>query len=225
MNVAIILLGGNGTRFGENTPKQFFLLKNKPLCYYTIKSFNDSPLIDKIVLVIDEEYKNQYQEIVTKYNLDKVAKYVQGGKTRQQSSFAGLLSLENELNKDDNVLIHDGARPLLDKEIIENNINELNKFDGIVTGIYSEDTVSIVKGGLLHSYTDRTQVFRVQTPQSFKYGVILCAHKKYANESLTDDAQLLMKENIQVGVVLGNKKLLKVTTKEDVKYIEDYLNE
>lgn len=225
MNVAIILLGGNGTRFGENTPKQFFLLKNKPLCYYTIKSFNDSPLIDKIVLVIDEEYKNQYQEIVTKYNLDKVAKYVQGGKTRQQSSFAGLLSLENELNKDDNVLIHDGARPLLDKEIIENNIKELNKFEGVVTGIYSEDTVSIVKGGLLYSYTDRTQVFRVQTPQSFKYGVILCAHKKYANESLTDDAQLLMKENIQVGVVLGNKKLLKVTTKEDVKYIEDYLNE
>lgn len=225
MNVAIILLGGNGTRFGESSPKQFFLIKDKPLCYYTIKSFNDSPLIKKIVLVIDASLKDKYESIVNEYKLNKVCKYVQGGKTRQTSSFAGLLSLENELKSDDNVLIHDGARPLVDNEVIKNNIAKLEEFNGVITGIYSEDTVSIVKGGQLNGYLERNEVFRVQTPQSFKYGVILCAHKKYANASLTDDAQLLMRNNVKVGIVLGSKKLLKVTTKEDIKYIEDYLNE
>ena len=225
MNVAIILLGGNGTRFGENTPKQFFLIKNKPLCYYTIKSFNDSPLIDKIVLVIDNDYISQYKEIVSNYNLDKVISYIQGGKTRQESSFAGLKALENVLSSNDNVLIHDGARPLVDDDIIENNINKLAEFDGVITAIPSEDTIAFEDNNVVSGYSNRKQTFRVQTPQSFKYGVILKSHKQFVNESFTDDAQLLMQNNIKIGIVIGNKKLLKVTTKEDIKFIEEYINE
>jgi len=225
MNVAIILLGGSGTRFGNGLPKQLFLVKEKPLCYYTIKSFNDSRCIDQIVLVIDNKLEDIYKEIVKTYGFNKVTLFVQGGNTRQESSYNGLKALEGILTNDDIVLIHDGARPLVDACIISDNINYLDMYPGVITAIPSEDTLAIVKDDKVSGYTDRTKTFRVQTPQSFKYGVILCAHKKYAGQNFTDDAQLLMQDNIEIGIIRGNKKLLKVTTTEDIKYIEEYLDE
>ena len=132
--------------------------------------------------------------------------------------------LKEFLNKDDNVLIHDGDRLIVDEQIIINNIEQLNNFNGVVTAIKSEDTIAI-GNNKIEKYLPREKIFRIQTPQSFKYGVILCAHHKYQNELFTDDASMIIKDNIDIGIVEGNKKLTKITTKEDIDFIKDYLYE
>lgn len=224
MNIAIILFGGNGTRFGYDLPKQFYNLKNHPLCYYSIKSFNDCSKIDSIALVIDNKYLNKYKSICDQYHFNKVKYYISGGDNRQKSSFNGLTYLKEFLNKDDNVLIHDGDRLIVDEQIIINNIEQLNNYNGVVTAIKSEDTIAI-GNNKIEKYLPREKIFRIQTPQSFKYGVILCAHQKYQNELFTDDASMIIKDNIDIGIVEGNKKLTKITTKEDIDFIKDYLYE
>ena len=126
-NIAIILLGGTGTRFGEDIPKQFYIVNDKPLVYYTIRSFERSPLIDGIVLVANKNHKDYLERILNSYKFNKIKHIVEGGITRQESALMGLFSLKDYLDRSDNVLIHDCARPLVDREIIEELIDALEE--------------------------------------------------------------------------------------------------
>ena len=170
--VAIILLGGSSTRFNDATPKQFYLVNDKPLIYYTINSFEKSPLIDSIVLVANKDYKKELDEVLEKYAFKKILHVVEGGISRQESSLLGLFSLRKILDRDDNVLIHDGARPLVSNEIIANLVDALKTHNGATVALPSTDTVTLVDKENMEivGTLNRDEVYLVETPQAFKYG-------------------------------------------------------
>lgn len=221
MNYAIVLAGGKGVRLGADRPKQFVIIKDEPMIVKTIKAFNSVDEIDEIIVVCLEEYISYLNELVEEYSLNKVKKVVAGGNSRQLSVYAGLEALEKaNISKDDIVLIHDGARPFVSKEIILNNIKAAKENDAAITVIKSTDSVLLSKQGeVVDSYLNRDEVYNCQTPQTFKFDLILKAHKKAKEDGVahaSDDASLVIRMNQKVSIVLGDVNNKKITYKEDL---------
>lgn len=227
MNYALIVAAGSGTRMGNNLkPKQFLLLKNKPLFIYSSETFNNHPDIDKIVIVTAQEYIDEVKDLCQKYKITKLVDVVIGGKTRQESVYNGLLkikSLSNNLDSDI-VLIHDAARPLVDQDIISNNIKECLINDAATTVIPASDTIiRSLDEKIINDVPLRKELYQSQTPQTFKLALILSAHelaKKNNCLDITDDAQLVLKIGKNVHLVKGNKRNFKVTTSDDLAIFE-----
>lgn len=220
---AVILLAGRSERFVSNTPKQFFLISNKPLIYFTILSFELNPEIDEITLVARKEDIEKVAELVRRTDFKKITALVEGGETRSKSVKNGLASLK--LKDDDLVLIHDGARPVVPQEVIHNVIKALDSYNAVTAAIRMEDTIAISHDGkTVDSFENRDNYFRIQTPQGFKYKTIMLAHKN-ANSDATDDAQLAKAIGEKVGVVIGDKKMIKVTTIDDVNNVESAIKD
>ena len=226
MNIALIVAAGSGTRLGGDRPKQFILVNDKPLMIYTIEAFNSNALIDAIVVVTNKDYIKQVNEWCRIYDLDKVKLVVAGGSTRQQSVYNGLMaakSLCSNINKDI-VLIHDGARPLVSDDIINNNIEGCRRHNATCTVIKTKDT--IVKSSnntTVDDVANRNELYQVQTPQAFKLALILDAHQRSSGNSATDDAQLVLSLGQEVYFVAGNSLNLKVTTEEDLSLFKALL--
>ena len=221
MNYAIVLAGGKGLRLGLDTPKQFVIIKDEPMIVKTIKTFNNVDEIDAIIVVSLSDYIDHLNGLVKEYSLNIVKAVVAGGATRQQSVFAGLQALEKlNASKEDVVLIHDGARPYVSKEIILNNIKTAKENDAAITVIKSTDSVLMSKQGkVVDSYLNREEIYNCQTPQSFKFGLILEAHKLAKEEGIldaSDDACLAIRMNKKVSIVLGDVNNKKITYKEDL---------
>lgn len=223
---ALILLAGDSTRFHSETPKQFYLVNDKPLIYYTIKSFEDAKNIDGILLVSKEEYINKVKDIVVKYNFTKVKGICVGGSSRQESVYNGLNMLSEILSPNDIVLIHDGARPIVKEELIDSLIKALDTYQGATTAISSKDTIAMVDNTHMEmvGVLDRSQVYRIQTPQAFHFGIIKEAHEMFKGKNVTDDSQLLQGV-FPIKIVLGDDSLVKITTMEDIKYLKVLLEE
>ena len=226
-NIALITAAGNGLRMGLDTPKQFLTIEGKELIFYAINCFESHDAIDSIYLICGDEQIEQMLKIVNKYGFKKVKGVLKGGSTRQESVFLGLNALRDIAKDDDIILIHDGARPLLDKDIITNNVNECLKYDAVETVIKATDTTIVGIEGKLINVLDRSSLYQVQTPQTFKYSLILKAHELAIGDKLaTDDAQLIKKYlNRDVHLVEGNKKNFKVTTSEDLKILKGFIEE
>lgn len=215
-NCAIVLAAGKGKRMGMNVNKQFLNLKEKPILYYSLKVFEESDFIDDIILVASEEEISYCQEkIVEKYQLCKVKSIVKGGKERQDSVFNGLRAINNC----DVVLIHDGARPFIDERIIEDGINYARVYGACACGVIPKDTIKIRDAeGFSKETPDRNTMFCVQTPQCFKYNIILDAHKRLQEEDIivTDDTMLVERYGTKVYLYDGSYNNIKITTPEDM---------
>lgn len=220
---AIVLLAGSSTRFSSETKKQFFEINGKPVMFYSIDAFNKSKLIDEIVLVTAKEDIERVKEFVKENDFNKVKNVVIGGSVRQESVRNGLDAIDE---KDGFVLIHDGARPLVDEDTISSLINALDKFDGVSPAIKMVDTiVKANENGEISSFEDREQYFRIQTPQAFKLELIKKAHRDFASEAMTDDLQLIKLLNKKVGIIPGKEQLMKITKLEDTHAIEAYIRQ
>lgn len=215
MNTSVVIvLAGNSTRFGQ--AKQFFPVKGKPLVSYTIAAFNSHPLVDEIILVIRKEDEEELHKLVSKYGFNKVKKMVYGGETRAYSVRNGLDAISFEKG---NVLIHDGARPLVREELITRLIEELQKSACVVPFLLQEDaTYSLSK----NRYVDRHDLFRVQTPQAFHLDVIKKVFKDHFDPKAVDEASMYRPFG-EIGFIQGDKQTLKVTTKDDIALVEAYL--
>ena len=220
MNIALIVFAGKGTRINSKVTKQFIKVKNKNIVAYTIDAFEKHPLINKIVLVTSEEYVSYTQNMVLENRFTKVVKIVEGGETRQESVKNGLN--ETSYTPSDNILIHDGDRPLVSDEIITSSIKELYKHQAVVAMIKSEEALQGVNN-LGRKLVINQVSYDIQTPQSFKYTLIKDAHNKYSNETVSDDASLIEKEGLEVFYIPGNPLNFKITTDQDLKYFKNLL--
>ncbi|MGB1361133.1 MAG: 2-C-methyl-D-erythritol 4-phosphate cytidylyltransferase [Alphaproteobacteria bacterium] len=220
-NYVIILSGGFGSRFGSDKPKQFVKIGGDPILWHTIKAFNDSEIIDKIIVVANRDYVTQTKEIASDFA--KVCKVVEGGKeTRSQSSYNGVMAIKADDN--DNVLIHDGARPFVSDEIIKNCIKSLSKNKCVATVLPATDTLYEIKGKKVVNIPNRDNFVMVQTPQGFKYDVLKSAYEKFDNKaSFSDDVSLVKKyiKDTDVCIVNGDKKNIKITTEDDLLLVRD----
>lgn len=222
MNIALILAAGSSHRFNADLPKQFYQIDGKPLIWYAINSFHAVEEIDAIVVVAKKDHVDFISRLVQEYNLAKVRHIILGGETRQESSFNGVKFIKTFAKDDDIVLIHDAARPLISRQIILDCISGAQKHNAVTTAYPSEDTAAIsFDGELIGFMPERKTVYRIQTPQAFKLGMIYIAHHLLKDElGSTDDASLIFKTFMPVHLVMGDKRAMKVTSIEDVYYLQ-----
>lgn len=228
---AIVLAAGSGKRMGTKVKKQYLALNDKPVLYYALKAFEDS-FIDEIILVTSKDDMDFVQnEIVSKYGFSKVTKIVEGGKERYNSVLCGLCAA----SEPDYIFIHDGARPMVDKDILARGLEAVKEYDACVVGMPSKDTVKIASAdGFVSQTPDRNLVWTIQTPQIFKYELILEAYKAVVSKedeyrkqgiNITDDAMVLETySHHRVKLIEGSYENIKVTTPEDMKFLESILN-
>ena len=216
-NCAIIMAAGKGSRMGQRVNKQYLEIKNKPILYYTLRAFSQCNCIDEIIVVVAEgEMDYCKQEIINKYNFLKVKHVVVGGKERQHSVLNGLKAVTNcEI-----VIIHDGARPFINESIIRNAALYANLYGATACGVRPKDTIKMVdSSGFSMKTPDREMLFCVQTPQAFKYDLILKCHKKISEEGayVTDDTMVVERYGNKVYLYEGSYSNIKITTPEDLE--------
>ncbi len=229
MNIAIILAAGSGSRMNNIVPKQFINVNNKPLMIYPLETFSKCDLIDQIIVVTSKDYILKVNDYIKEFNINKVSKVIEGGSTRQKSVFNALTYLkQNNVNGDDNILIHDSARVLVSNEIIINNIKALEKFNAVDSVIPMTDScIKSLDGIKITSLLKRSELYLSQTPQSFKFDTIYKAHENIKNLKdfeITDDCSLVLKLNEEVYLTEGSKLNFKVTTNEDLLLLKAILN-
>lgn len=219
---AIVLSGGVGKRMRTVIPKQYLMLGDKPVLAHSLLTFEKSN-VDDIVIVCgagDEDYVKK--EFVEKYNLSKVSAVCSGGKERYDSVYCGLKACEGT----DFVLIHDGARPYVSEETIQRNIEEVQKYKAVVTGVPVTDTIKISdEDGYVADTPNRKKCYAVQTPQSFDYNVAFQAYDKFMQElksgktiEATDDAQVVaLFSEVKVKIIQGEYENTKITNPSDLK--------
>lgn len=221
MNIAVIFAGGVGKRMKTNgIPKQFLEVYGKPILIYTLEKFENNQNIDAIVVSCLEEKMDYCKKLVDKYEITKVRAIVKGGKTGQESIYNGLKAAEQISETDkDIVLIHDGVRPLIDDEIIDNNIKCVKENGSAITCVECKETVVILDDNdNIKDVTDRSRSRLARAPQSFFLKDILSAHKKALEDGKTDviDSCTLMRMyGKEVSIVIGKSENLKITTPDD----------
>ena len=221
---AIVLAAGSGKRMNSKVHKQYLIIQDRPVLYYSLKAFEDSA-VDEIVLVVgkgEEEFCRK--EIVDKYGISKVKAIVEGGKERYHSVFEGL----KQTSDADYVLIHDGARPFVNQDIIRRCMQEVQKYQACVVGMPVKDTIKIAdEEGYAKQTPDRKNVWMIQTPQTFSYALIYEAYEevlKTEDTAITDDAMVLERiKGKKSKLIEGSYRNIKITTPEDLLIANVYL--
>lgn len=207
---AIVLCAGKGSRSGLTYNKMLYRFKNKTVYEMSMEIFLNDERCKQIVVVTKEEELDDLKKLISSKKID----YVFGGKERQDSVYNGL-----QVVKEDYVLIHDGARPYLKKENIDDILECLNKNDACLLVVPVKDTIKVCIDGNIVKTLPREQLVQAQTPQAFKTELIKRCYQKGKDENYiaTDDASLVEYfENTEVKAVLGSYSNIKITTPDDL---------
>ena len=223
-NSVIIAASGTGKRMKSAVAKQYLELKGRTVLSYTVEVFEKSESINEIVIVCGEnDIAFVKKEIVEKYDLGKVKAVVAGGKERQDSVYNGLKAVSPDC---DIVLIHDGVRPFVENKHIKPLINAAYEYGGCVLGVRVKDTVKVCdENGIVTDTPSRDALWAAQTPQCFKYDVIMKAYEKAFEDNYygTDDSMLAERTGVKIKMVEGSYNNIKLTTPEDIDLGEKIL--
>jgi 2-C-methyl-D-erythritol 4-phosphate cytidylyltransferase len=217
--VAIVPAAGSGSRLGKSEKKPFVRLGGKPLIVHALRSLGSSGCIDSIIVAADASSINRMKKLVKKHRLSKIAAVTNGGPTRSDS-VKNCFNLIKE--PCDIVLIHDGARPFVSAKLIRDSVAAAQKYGACIAAIKQTDTVKLANKGLFVKKTlDRSGLWRAQTPQAFKYGILknaLSRPDRSLNE--TDEASAVERAGGKVKIIEGSAANIRITTKEDLKMAE-----
>lgn len=215
--IAIIPAAGTGSRMQAGVNKQYLLLAGLPILAHTIALFEQSPRIDRIVIVSPQsEIAFCRDEIVALYRPSKVSAIIPGGATRQESVGNALAACNAKGN--DLIVIHDGVRPCLDMDSLDRILDAALLYSAATLGVPVKDTITKVVEGVIVETPERGYLWQVQTPQAFRYSLIQNAHNqaRIDNFAATDDAMLVERCHHPVRMVMGNYRNIKITTPEDL---------
>lgn len=222
--VAIVPAAGLGRRLGSGAKKPFVLLRGKPIVAHTLKALGGCSAIDEIIIASEASCVKKFSNLVKKYRFSKVSGIVVGGRTRFESVRNALASMNAPTRKGSIVVVHDGARPLIDAGTITESIRLADKFGACIVGVPESDTVKLVDARLFIKKTlDRSRIYRAATPQTFKYDIIKKAYALKGKDRVTDDAGLVERMGKRVKMLIGPGRNIKITTKEDVRLAEALL--
>lgn len=218
---AVVIVAAGSSRRMQGQDKLWTPLVGRITLARTIDVFQHSPVIDTIVLVISTERLNECQELCKQEKWHKVAAVIAGGTRRQDSVRLGLDTLAEVDPRCKWVMIHDGARPFVTAEILEEGLKTVQKQQAAVAAVPVKDTIKQVQNGRIYATLDRAQLWIVQTPQVFSFPLIQQAHhSSFAQEDVTDDATLLERMGHHVAVFPGAYTNIKITTLEDLLFAE-----
>jgi len=213
--VALIMAGGSGTRMNSNTAKQSLCIGDKKIFRITVEKFCSFDFIDNVVLVGRKDDLEEYRTDLA--DLDKVLGVVEGGATRSESVFNGLQELKGEAP--DVVAVHDAVRPFVKEEVVRMTVLEAFEHGGAVAASDCVDTIAQVKDGNLAMVLDRSKLRNLQTPQTFKFDILLKAHELVKKEKLnvTDDTGAVMMVHNTIKIVKSSSGNIKITDPDDLK--------
>jgi 2-C-methyl-D-erythritol 4-phosphate cytidylyltransferase len=218
--IALIVAGGNGSRMNNAVPKQFLLLNNKPVLYYTIQAFLNAYDDIEIVLVLPEEHIGKGQEIIDGYFDASKFKITAGGRTRFHSVQNGLSLIKDE---DAIIFVHDGVRCLLTKDLIERCYQSALEFGTAIPVVECRDSVRLLTNNG-NKVVDRNKVRLVQTPQTFHSKILLPAFEIDYKDRFTDEATVVEAFGLKVNLIEGDTNNIKLTTPVDLFIAEYILN-
>ena len=221
MNIAIVLSGGVGSRMGLDIPKQYVVVKDKPIIAYCLQTFFSCEKIDSVVIGVADEWLDFVKDAVAKLNVTKPVFYAKPGETRQYSIFNALLvAKENGAQQNDLVVIHDAARPLVSKNLITRCIEGCLEADGVMPVIPVKDTTYLSSDGKhIESLLNRNHLWSGQAPEAFVFGKYLDAHKNTSREELlkiNGSTELAIKVGLKCEMISGDPINFKITTPEDL---------
>lgn len=229
MNVAVILAGGVGSRVGADRPKQFIEIMDKPILAYTVGKFQEHPEIDAIEIVCIHSYLEYMQEMIDKYSLDKVKWIAEGGSTFQESVMNGINHLKDRIEGDDIVLVHFGASPFVEGDIISDAIRVCKEKGNAIstTPFY---VLSGIKDNEYQSSTwiDRDTIACMNSPHAFKYSYVYDLYRRAVETGTINEVEphtttLMQYMGQTVYFSKGSQMNIKITTKEDLDMFEGYL--
>lgn len=225
MNSVVIVSAGRGSRMKADINKQFLKLQNKEVIAHTIDKFYNNENIGEIIVVVREDEAEFFKiNIIEKYGYKNI-KIAFGGSERQDSVYNGLKMVDENCKI---VLIHDGARPFVNNETIDNAIESAKENKCVIVGVPVKDTIKVIdENNNVCDTPDRSTLWSIQTPQVFDYSLIMKAHEKAREDNYygTDDSMIVEYFGQKVKVVEGSYNNIKITTPEDLKIGEEILRD
>lgn len=220
MNIALLIAGGSGARMGQDIPKQFLTVNEKPVIVYTLEAFQKHPEIDAIAVVCIDGWQNVLSAYAKQFNITKLKHIVPGGENGQSSIRNGVYELEKHYKSDDIVLIHDAIRPMVSAEIISDCIVK-TKMNGNAIAVIpcAEAMLQTEDGTQSNSSYPRDNLKRAQTPQGFSIGAICDLHRRALERGITNSVAsctLMIEMGEKVYFSAGSEKNIKLTTVEDI---------
>ncbi len=211
---AVIAAAGSGSRMNCEGSKQFLMLGGMPVLARTLAAFDEAESISEIVVVTRESDIMLTRDLIDEFEIAKVSSIIAGGATRQESVYLGLRRLAGRAEI---AAIHDGARPFITPEKIDEAVRFAASSKAAAIGVRVKDTIKIAdENNVILSTPDRSRLWTIQTPQVFDYKIIMCAHEENRGANLTDDCALAEKYGVEVTILEGSYSNIKITTPEDI---------
>lgn len=227
MNIGLLIAGGSGNRMGQDIPKQFMHLDGAPIIIHTLQCFQKHPDIQQIAVVCLKGWETVLQSYANQFNITKLTHIFPGGNTGMESIHNGIYGLrEAGCDGEDLVLIHDAVRPLLSQEIISNNIATCKAYGYAITGIKCREAILESHDGFTTKTSiPRDTLIRTQTPQTFRLKNIINAHELAKQKGIADSVASCtlvaeLNEGIEMHIVPGSEKNIKITTVEDLEILK-----
>ena len=229
MNIAVIIAGGAGHRMGQDIPKQFINVYDKPVLIYTLEGFQKHPQIDAIEVVCLDGWHDVLKAYAKQFGIDKLKWVVSGGSTGQESIRNGVYNLEGKCAEDDIIIIHDGIRPLVDETVLTDVIIKAQKYGNAVTSLPYNEQIFLVDDEISTvSYIPRETLRRVQTPQAYRFGKLDWAYHKAFEEGIGISGSaytntMMVELGERLFFAAGSEKNIKLTTRDDLELFKAYL--
>lgn len=231
MNYALIIAGGSGNRMGQDIPKQFINVYDKPILIYTLEGFQHHPLVDAIEVVCIEGWEQILWAYAKQFNIDKLKWIIKGGATGQESICNGVFNLEGKCSDDDIIIIHDGIRPLIEPSVLTDVISKAQTFGNAVTSMPYNEQIFVVNQDdetTTTKFIPRETLRRVSTPQAYKFDLLDSKyHEAFEKEIGIYGSHYTNTMMVELGVTLhfaaGSDKNIKLTTKDDLELFKGYL--
>lgn len=231
MNIAVIIAGGVGSRMGQDLPKQFINVYDKPVLIYTLESFQKHPQVDAIELVCIDGWHEIVWAYAKQFNITKLKWIVSGRKTGQESIRNGVYGLEGKANPDDNIIIHDGIRPLVEPSVLSDVISKCSQYGNAVTSMPYNEQIFVINEDdetTTNKYIPRETLRRVSTPQAYRFDLLDAKyHEAFEKEIGIYGSHYTNTMMVELGVTLhfaaGSDKNIKLTTKDDLEMFKAYL--
>lgn len=231
MNIAILIAGGSGKRMGQDIPKQFINVYDKPVLLYTIESFERHPQIDAIEVVCIDGWHDVLRAYARQFNISKLKWIVSGGASGQESIRNGVYNLEGKVQPDDIIVIHDGIRPLVDASVLTDVLVKAQKYGNAVTSMPYNEQIFIInpdESSTTKQYIPRETLRRVSTPQAYRFDLLdEKYHEAFEKKIGIYGSSYTNTMMVELGVTLhfaaGSDKNIKLTTKDDLELFKAYL--
>lgn len=229
-NIAIIIAGGKWSRMWQDIPKQFINVFDKPVLIYTLESFERHPEIDEIEVVCIDGWHDILRAYAKQFNITKLKYVISGWETWQESIRNGVYNLEGKVNPDDNIIIHDGIRPLVEPAVLSDVIIKCNQYGNGVTSLPYNEQIFLVDDEISTTkYIPRETLRRVSTPQAYKFKLLDEKYKEAYDKKIgiywSSYTNTMMVELwVRLYFAAGSDKNIKLTTKDDLEIFKAYLN-